>query len=549
MRRARRSGGGGGAKGGGSIGRAILLALIGIGCFAYAGQSPVLVLVGLAIFAYLFLRHGRKIWKPMWEKFKAERLGRARAAHRAGGPQMVAANAADPQMAVRDFNLKSGGGAFLGFTPDEGEWIAAAHESAVLVLGPPRSGKTSGVIIPTLLCANGPVVSTSTKLDVLEATQDVRARFGRVWHFDPSGSEVGRLPERVEELRWSPVPASRKWDKARTMADAMVGASPAGTGTENATHWSESAKALLAPMLHAAALSDRSIADVRRWILNSNFEEPGLVLTNAGAELAADDLSRIAKTESRERSGIVSTTSIVLQAYGSEAALAKCKDPNFDAQAFVQSQDTIYVSAPSNEQSNAAPLIVGLLDEIRDATFARHRASGGQASRGGPVVWALDEIANIAPLKNLPGLVSEAGGQGIHILACFQDLSQASVRWGPAADGFLSLFGTKVIFPGIGDKKTLDALSTLVGDWDRPYSIQTSGKSYSFGGTTRQESTQETTKKEAQLSAGDIANLPLGFALTIKAGRWGLVELTPYFSALPWTKVSGQIPSNTSAEL
>src|SRR5580704_2625127 len=61
-------------------------------------------------------------------------------------------------------------------------------------------------------------------------------------------------------------------------------------------------------------------------------------------------------------------------------------------------------------------------------------------------------------------MVSEGGSQGVVTLACLQDLSQARARWGTAADGFLSLFGTTVVLPGIGDVRTLEALSTLAGE-------------------------------------------------------------------------------------
>ena len=49
-------------------------------------------------------------------------------------------------------------------------------------------------------------------------------------------------------------------------------------------------------------------------------------------------------------------------------------------------------------------------------------------------------------------------------MACLQDLSQARGRWGSAADGFLTLFGTTVVFPGIADVGTLRDLSALAGD-------------------------------------------------------------------------------------
>ncbi|HEY2565755.1 MAG TPA: TraM recognition domain-containing protein, partial [Acidimicrobiales bacterium] len=79
-------------------------------------------------------------------------------------------------------------------------------------------------------------------------------------------------------------------------------------------------------------------------------------------------------------------------------------------------------------------------------------------------VFALDEVANIAPLPSLPALAAEGAGQGLVTLACLQDLSQARARWGPEAEGFFSLFSSKVVFPGIGDQRTLSLISTLAGE-------------------------------------------------------------------------------------
>jgi type IV secretion system protein VirD4 len=39
-----------------------------------------------------------------------------------------------------------------------------------MVLGPPRSGKTSMIVIPSILAAPGAVISTATKQDVMDAT-------------------------------------------------------------------------------------------------------------------------------------------------------------------------------------------------------------------------------------------------------------------------------------------------------------------------------------------------------------------------------------------
>ena len=55
----------------------------------------------------------------------------------------------------------------------------------VLVIGPPRSGKTSSLVVPSVLDAPAAVVSTSTKPDVLKATTVHRGRLGRCFLFDP----------------------------------------------------------------------------------------------------------------------------------------------------------------------------------------------------------------------------------------------------------------------------------------------------------------------------------------------------------------------------
>ena len=91
--------------------------------------------------------------------------------------------------------------------------------------------------------------------------------------------------------------------------------------------------------------------------------------------------------------------------------------------------DTVFITAPAHRQALCAPLVVGLLDQIRHATYRRAAAHPTDT----PVFFCLDEVANIAPIHDLPALVSEAGGQGLHVLACLQDLSQARTRWGDHA--------------------------------------------------------------------------------------------------------------------
>lgn len=418
-------------------------------------------------------------------------------------------------------------------------WALAGVGSGVLVLGPPRSGKTSAIVVPAMLAANGGVVSTSTKLDVVQATASARRRLGRCWLFDPSGQV--EVPKGITPLRWSPVEGSRRWDGALVMARGMLGATRPAGGTLDASHWEERAETLLAPLLHAAALDGQGMEFVFRAVHRCELHTATTILATNQAGLALDVLERIAATEARERSSIFSTAAGVLAAYRSPSALAQASSPNFDPGLFPTSADTVYVCAPGRQQTLVAPIVVGLIEEIRSATYA-HAAQ--MAVAGGivdpPVLLALDEVANVAPIPDLAGIVSDGAGQGLLTLACLQDLSQARVRWGHAAEGFMSLFGTKVILPGIGDLRTLEQISALGGDTDVPqHSVsRVAWRPWRASNRLPRYTTTTYSRRQRRLPVDAVVQGLGGHALMIDGPRapvW--IRLTPWYATSPWSEI------------
>ncbi len=373
---------------------------------------------------------------------------------------------ADPRLALLRATI--GSRTYLGRTATG--LALSPSEHATLVIGPPRSGKSSGLVVPNVLAAPGPVVSTSTKSDVADATLSVRRGLGTCWLFDPSGT-VAR-PEGVEALRWSPVVAARRFDDALVVARALTGAARPDTRSGESVHWAERAEALIAPLLHAAALGGTGMRQVLRWVLTHDLDTPGSILAGGQARLAGQVVEGIAKSDQRELSGIWSTAASVLAGYRSEAVLSGTDRPNFHPAGFSSSCDTVYICAPAARQELVSPIVTAFLASLRADAYARHAAGGPTR---GPLLLALDEVANIAPLPDLPATVSEAGGQGVMVLACLQDLSQARHRWGARADGLLTLFGTKVVLGGVADQATLELVSSLAGEADVPMPSVTRG--------------------------------------------------------------------------
>jgi type IV secretory pathway TraG/TraD family ATPase VirD4 len=433
----------------------------------------------------------------------------------------------------------AGGRLYLGATP---EGLALADpQTSVLVLGPPRSGKTSSVAVPNVLTAPGAVVATSTKLDLLAATAPARAEIGRCWVLDPTGTV--RAPTHLghlQPLRWSPVASATTWDESLVLARAMSGAARPGGRAGESAHWTERAEALLAPLLHAAHLSGAGMDAVVRWVLSQRLDAAEAVLAGNGADVAASVLTGLAATDPREQSGIWSSTAGLLAAYRADAVLDRAAAPNFDPRALAGSSDTVYVCAPARYQDLVAPIIVAFLEQVRAGAFESWAGGPGRT----PVTLVLDELANIAPIPDLPAMVSEGGGQGLLTLACLQDLSQARVRWGAAADGFLSLFGTKLVLPGIGDPGTLDLVSRLGGEVDRP-ARSVSRPPWSWGPPTVTWSTH----RQRRLPFEAIHQLPPGSALVLSGSRPPeKVGLPPWWAIAPFRPVP-QFTSNIDNSL
>jgi hypothetical protein len=154
---------------------------------------------------------------------------------------------------------------YLGLDPQDAYrpcW--SATEDSVGVVGPPRYGKSSGVIIPAIMTWDGAVVATSTRGDLLHFSANWRfrlaaARGGDVYVYDPFGSEPG-----VSGLRWSPLAGCTDPSVCYRRVAAMTAV--VARGITDGEHWRAGAAVILRAMFHAAALEGRNLLDVRRWL-------------------------------------------------------------------------------------------------------------------------------------------------------------------------------------------------------------------------------------------------------------------------------------------
>lgn len=442
-----------------------------------------------------------------------------------------------------------------------GQWMLTRHEGHALVLAPSRSaaGKTTGVIVPNIVSMEGPVVVTSTKDDVVRATSIARAKAGRVWCYAPDGDTP--IPPGLTELRWSPLTGAKDWGVALRTAKAMTNTMTEGDRLEGA-HWKDRAGDVLSSVLHWAAITDQPMQKACDAVLALHSVLPiGGEDTMLG-DMIADDLRRhpdghptavsvlrnLMATQSRELSSIVSTAARALQVYQFPGAIRSTEGRNFDPMDFVRRRygqtSTIYIISSGENQRYVAPLVVGLLDQIRRAQYTWVREyDWDRFPYVQPGDWTttfvLDEMANIAPLPeaDLVSILSEGGSQGLLLMAAIQDLALAESRWRTTSKAFLTLFGDVLVFPGIRDGDTLEAVSRLIGDYDAP----TQSMSYSSGqsGVSQSHSTSYQRRRKVPPETVHAGIDPTDERAGIQISTRGIGKITsmPYWDTTPWPQV------------
>lgn len=336
--------------------------------------------------------------------------------------------------------------------------VAAEERQSVIVLGPTQSMKTSGFAIPAILEWRGPVVATSVKTDLLRNTFAARRDDGNVWVFDPTSSTP------LVGSQWSPLEFCRDWHSAQRTAAWLAGATTSGsTGLAQDEFWYMTAAKLLAPLLFAAAISDRTISDVVRWVNLQEEKEVTQALEKSGEPAALEAATASFKREGRHRSSVYTTAETVLSAYEDPIVGATGTRCDITPTRLLDGGwHSLYVVAPAHEQRRLRPLFETLLHTVISYAFEKSSKDGKPLDP--PLLVVLDEAANIAPLRDLDALASTAAGHGIQLVSVFQDLSQISNRYGERAQTVVNNHRAKIVLSGISDTQTLEYASRLLGD-------------------------------------------------------------------------------------
>jgi len=490
--------------------------------------TAALLLAAVVVAAWLIWRWVRELGKrAKADPSRIEGVAEARDVQRAASERNLLGRAQTLRPSLVDPKPEQVG-YLLGRSRGKRVWTSV--EDSILLIGPPRSGKGANIVINTILDAPGAVITTSTRPDNLTATLRARqARGGPVSVFDPQ-----HLAEGVPAgLRWSPIRGCELPLTAMIRGTGLAaGTGLSGPSVENGGFWEGKTRTALQALLHAAALDHRQPAELFRWTLDPAAAADAVSILSSHPQAAtgwAESLDGMLQADPRTRDSIWQGVSLSLASLADPRvleAVSPTEDEQFDPESFLRDSGTLYLLATGAGAGASSSLVAAFIEDLVE-TARRLAARSPGARLDPPVLLALDEIGNLAPLPSLPVLMAEGGGTGLTVMPVFQSLAQARGRWGDhAATAMWDASITKIVLGGGTDTRHLQDLSTLIGERDETMDTVTIGE-------RGLRSNQRSVRRVPIVKVEDIRTLPQGTSLVLLRSAPPIITTMRYWLNRP----------------
>jgi len=295
----------------------------------------------------------------------------------------------------------------------------------VLLVGPQRSGKGTGVIIPSLLELPGHVVIIDVRGETWDATAGYRSQFSTCYRLSLTqrGSTRFSLPQAIRKG------TSYEFMDAAVLGDMMV---DPGHNKPDRDHWEKTAKALITCGLLYEVHKRRRPTLAQ---MASFWSEPGRSMTEtlqhvvdtAPSRQVAELAQEVLNKAGNEASGVLSSMMTQLFLFRDPTLAVNTAGCDFRLEDFTQHGPwlSLYIVLSPGEEEYLRPFLRMFLrlalQRWLEMSATRHR-----------ITLILDEVVSYGRMPFLATNLAVLGGRGIRTLLAVQNVPQLDETYGRA---------------------------------------------------------------------------------------------------------------------
>jgi len=373
---------------------------------------------------------------------------------------------------IKKMDLMDPSGIILGV--HQGNYIRTSQPLSVLVYAPPGSGKTAGIIIPSLISCSHSAVVHDPKGELYFKTKKRRSEFSKIIKFAPGEKD---------SFKWNPL--SKKelpedWADKEVhigrISETVIPDNPKNPGD----HWPTAARDFF--MFWALYLVWRDGETSIPTILKEPLQTPDIQVAIAEILDGAENLPErvrlsgnglIGKPEN-EFGSIVSTFQTNLAVFFDERISKNMSDSDFCTKDLREECTTIYLWIKNSDQTRLKN-VVTLFFETVTLTMLDHEPYPGEQR----VTAYLDEFVRMARIKELLEMPAIGRSYGFNAIYVCQSTSQVIGIYGQEGMDQLKNTCTYHVFFAQNEQKVAEDISKSIGNHTRTkISHSSSGKGF-----------------------------------------------------------------------
>lgn len=317
---------------------------------------------------------------------------------------------------VKAASLREATGVILGVL--RGKYLRYSSSLSAFIIAPPDSGKTAGIVIPTLLSCGDSIITLDWKDELRKKTATRRAQFSRVLWFAPGEDD---------SAGWNPLSAQdlpSRWEDRIVVIDRIASLLYA-VGPKDDPYFVGGGRRVF--VMFAQYMLDRfgetSIPKIRAFALSTPDAQAHIAKiadTMGVPQRVKEEGYKFASMADRQWSGVWDNFADRLDVFADPRVSKNFDRSDFSLPQLRSERLTVYVHARPDDVARLKNCIALFLEAAALSLISRERADGEQQVR-----FINEEFARLPALEELITLPALSRGYGVSSLFIFQSWSQA----------------------------------------------------------------------------------------------------------------------------
>ncbi len=357
----------------------------------------------------------------------------------------------------RKAGLNDASGILLG--KSDGKFLSSDTATHVLLTGPTRAGKGTGVVVPNCLNWGGSLVVLDVKTENYKITSGFRHSFGHQTFLWSPMAKDGKS-HRFNPLDMVSKHAAHRVTDVQNIATMLVHVS------EKDPMWGEEARALFVGLTLYVIEKDKtkSLGQVYRWLCSAgDLRETCEALVIENPDLSStclQNLQSYAGKNPKEAASVRSNLTAALRLFANPVVDAATEVSDFSIKDLRRKRMAVYVGAMASQLDTLAPLLRLFFQQCM-AVMSEKEPGDDEPHK---VLMLLDEFVSLGRMDAIVSAFTLLAGYNVRVMAVIQGLSWLDNNYGrDVREGLISCCGHQ-IFMTTNDETTTAYVSNALGE-------------------------------------------------------------------------------------